>query len=352
MKVDRKDLLAALTKVHGAVPNNTESLPVLADFRIMEGSIAATDLEVAVATSFELDDLDCLVPAEKLFQVIKRLKTETVDIEMEGDQLVIKAKGHRSKLKSSADTESFPMEDAMGDVGDDDWTGMPEYFTAGLQCVIPFAEDSRAQLSGVCWHPEGLIASDGHRLIKYAMDGPIGKEEEIFLGLGLVQLLVFLGQPEAYACLADFLVFRYDDTVVYGRPMDQTFPPNWPSYFPEELPADDDMVSVGKEISDGLGRVEVFAGLGEGSEAWTEVKFRENKLDLAYSGVDSIRESVRRKGNDDVAWDFFVDPTYLREALAVCDSMMLIQIENNSLLYMRGQEGRATLVMSVAEKED
>lgn len=191
-----KDVLGVV-EGRNAIPILDHVLLAVTDQRI---TLTATDLDIYALRTCASDDRDgpaseawlsgirnfaVTLPAKPLAEVLGKLDGDAmVTIEAPDDlsasaacQIVIKAGRARFRLHSLP-VDTFPVLPPMDDDGGFD---MPCSRLADVLAAVDHAissEETRYYLNGIYLHPESLdlrfAATDGHRLARYAIDGPDG----------------------------------------------------------------------------------------------------------------------------------------------------------------------------------
>jgi len=241
----KTDLLRELQLMQGIVERKT-TIPVLANL-LMEADaneirLLATDLEVGLRSRCEASVArpgTVIIPAKKLFEIVRSLPETDVRIEEDRGGVKIAADRFDSRLATQA-AEEFPQVP----------TGAEEYpetlAAAGLRQMVKktqFAitgEDTRYFLNGglLVLGPDAmlLVATDGHRLahVKVPREAPAGKAggeaEELRVILPkktLSELDKLLGEGDEvvqFARTENHLFFKVGERVLISRVIDGQFP--------------------------------------------------------------------------------------------------------------------------------
>jgi DNA polymerase III sliding clamp (beta) subunit (PCNA family) len=112
MKVIKKDLEHALEIVKPGL-SNTEVIEQASSFAFIGGSVVTYNDELSLSFAMKGLDIEGAIKAEELYQLLKKLKTEELEIEQDDTQLRIKA--GRSKAGLVLEKEiKLPLEEIEG----------------------------------------------------------------------------------------------------------------------------------------------------------------------------------------------------------------------------------------------
>lgn len=175
MKITKEDM-ARVTKAIATVAQSKPVIPVLEMARIeaKEGtlSIMASDLQIWLSLECPCEgDLEpVLVPAHKLADCVDKLNADVLEVSMEADSLIIKAKRSTRKLATQS-IASFPI---MPTVNAEFVEIDPARFADGIGFVTPFIcnEPHRDYMNGVHAKrsPEGglvFVATNGRAMAQF-----------------------------------------------------------------------------------------------------------------------------------------------------------------------------------------
>lgn len=186
MKITKEDM-ARVTKAIATVAQSKPVITVLKMARIEAKngtlSIMASDLQIWLSLECPCEgDLEAvLVPAHKLADCVDKLNADVLDVDLDGDSLIIKAKRSTRKLATQS-VASFPV---MPAVEAEAVAIDPARFADGIGFVTPFIcnEQHRDYMCGVHAKrsPEGnltLVTTNGHAMGQFDY-GQIGDWEAV-----------------------------------------------------------------------------------------------------------------------------------------------------------------------------
>lgn len=180
LKITRDELARSLSLVSAIVPSHP-SLFVLSNM-LLEAekgflSLSGTDLDISMRIRQDADVQrkgNAILPARKLFDVVRELSHEELAMHREGDKLVIECgRGHY-------ELQTFPAEDypSLPKMGFEEGLRIGgEILQKGIE-LTSFAmsrDQARPILSGILLEVAaghlGFVATDGHRLARYRKKG-------------------------------------------------------------------------------------------------------------------------------------------------------------------------------------
>lgn len=317
---------AELARLLGPVSRVVESrntIPILSNllFSVQTGdapgfggsvSVRGTDLDVSITATGvgTVDEAGAVtVDAKRFEDIVKKLPAgATINVALEGDQLIIKSGRSRFRLPT------LPVSD-YPDISVGKFDATFEVDLATLFAPVAFAisrEETRYYLNGIFLHQIGAellaVATDGHRLAKHVMAAPDGcaSMPNVIVPTKTVSL-VPTGKIEL-SVSATKVRFSTDTLVVTSKVVDGTFPD-----YQRVIPAGNDKVARAdrEPLVGAVDRVSLMA-TGRGV-----------KLSFAAGGVVLSARGEDGDASDEVAVEFDAEPLeigfnsgYLRDVLA------------------------------------
>ena len=349
MNVNRKDLLKAIETVRKAVASS-DTMPLLTHILVDAAEITATDMDIGIVTEFPMfEGKEFLVPADRFYKLLSSLSHEFLDMELEDDGLLIKAKGHESKLATAPVPEGFPR------VHRDfrEWQIAPAKLMEALKfCLRSTSEAAGAQFGGIMWSEDGFVSSDTE-VVSWCRptEGDIAPEEPILMTAKFAREAVRLGQPEGWVVHESTICFLYEKTQLVGQLIGASFPDQWRGYFPAEVP--ENMIPFGDDMKETLARIGKFSEtdpLTNAGGELTTIVLDGKRIVLSYQDSQgAILERMRLKGAE--ACSFQVDSGLLAGVLTRCSKGAYLDINGRPMLYLEGEHGWPRAVMTVAPVE-
>ncbi len=208
-KIDKKDFLKVLQRIQGIVEKRN-SMPILSNILIDVKKdrvfVTSTDLEIFIkdSSAAKVDKEGSItVNARKLYEIVKELPDETVDVSL-GDADKVSVKGGRAKFKiPGLDAKEFPTFPVSEE------SNLTKIETDNLKEMIDktlFAtstDETRYNINGVLFEKAEkkmkMVATDGHRLALIEGEGEeIGGHEKgvILPRKGIVEIRKLLEDKE------------------------------------------------------------------------------------------------------------------------------------------------------------
>ncbi len=336
MEVDRKELLAALDTVRKAVAKQ-EIVPEFSNFLIEDGEITATDGDIGLVTAFApFADMSFLIPADRFYKLIKGLPQKILDISANGC-LVIKAKGHESKLVIEEVPSDFPHVRREFR----DWQTPPDNLIDSLKVCLKTLNESHSNraFGGIFWGERSFVSTD--TVIISWCDSDVFPDESVMLSSQFAREAVKLGQPTGFVIHEGAICFQYENTQLLGHLITAEFPSSWRSWFPDEAP--DEMIGLDKDVGKALARVGTFSENTFG-DGMTKVIFDGKRLIMSYS--DSEGDIVERMAMKTTACQFSIPGKQLAGVLGFCNEIAYMVVDERPILYLQGEGGWPRIVMS------
>lgn len=244
--ISKDVLLKGLSKTQSIVEKKT-TLPILSNILIeaKEDSIqiVATDLEVGVKGNYEAETKEkgnITVAAKKLFEIVRELQDDTINIKMiENNRMEIASGAALFKIVGLP-ADDFPI---IPTFEEEDFFNVPAHIFAEMIEKVQHAtslDETRYYLNGVFFQSaekdDGkymrMVATDGHRLAMIDREMPEGVEFDLPKGCiiprkGINELKKALSEMEKDAsfCFKDKnLVVRCDNLMFLIRLIDDDFP--------------------------------------------------------------------------------------------------------------------------------
>lgn len=324
----RDVLLKVLQRIQGIVEKR-HTMPILSNILLIAKpgkiEIIATDLEVSIkdlCDAVVTEEGIITINAKKLFEIIKELTDEKIDIYTEeGGKIVIK--GGKSQFSIlGRPVEEFPS--------------FPNYDEKQLFKIAPqilkdmiektvFAlsmDETRYNINGVFVEKKDvnvkMVATDGHRLslIEREIEWPAIAEKGVILPRkGILELKKFLDDINGAFFLGfteNNAVVKKDDTVLIIRLIDGEFPE-----YNQIIPKGNDKI-VKLKTQDFLRSLKRVSLLSLEKGRGVKFGFSQNRLELSSSNPElgEAKEDIEIDYNND-AFEVGFNATYLMEALGI-----------------------------------
>lgn len=223
--MNRKKLVEALDLLYDAVAK-TPIKPELACFYFADDRIRSGDLEIAIQVILdEPTGLNCLVPAERFYNLLKSLPDDEIDLILEDTTLSVKT--NRVKGKYQVDLESGYLSSLDFDM--DSWKDIPEGFIDALSiCRFSVAKQAGSYaISGVCIRNDSITSTDGYRLSVVKFDEKLCDDEgDLILPMPVVGVVVGnADKVTTWTAKDESVYFQLGDSItVMSRTIQGKFP--------------------------------------------------------------------------------------------------------------------------------
>lgn len=165
MEIDRKELLTILEKVAPGLASS-ENIAQSASFVFSDGKVFAYNDEIAVGHLVDLD-IEGAVSSKELLELLRRLKSETVEIDVSDNEFLINNKQVKSGI--TMEKEILLPIDQLSGGWDEDMYGLPDKFMKGIKtCLSSCASDSESIiLSNIHMKGEFIESCDNYQMTRF-----------------------------------------------------------------------------------------------------------------------------------------------------------------------------------------
>ncbi|MHA2023815.1 MAG: hypothetical protein ACTSWQ_09160 [Candidatus Thorarchaeota archaeon] len=345
MKINRENFVAALEKVRPALGINV-LVPAFQGFIIKGRSVTATDGVVVINTkAVEDTGLDCVVPGPQFYDLLKKLKDNTVELKQEKESLVVKSKRGAVKgtftLISKIELPSPPDCDVVAG------ESFNQLATGLNLCRYSVSKDeTTGVLCGVHVRGNKIISTDRYRISMYQMDD-LKFDTPFTIPLKFVNILVRCGTKVDSVGVSEdnqMIVMLEDGTLLYtgllvGEYKDLT------GFFPDDK-KDHKTIRFPDKLEPVLERHITFLKDIEPTGKVTNVtlsakKCRLNSSDMNLGELEEVLDLVDELEGE-VA--FPINPMHWRDVSKICseflyypeaeDQMELILFRTDNLAYL------------------
>lgn len=308
MTIDKEEMQVALEKVKPGLANK-EIIEQSTSFAFMGDKVVTYNDEVSISHPVKNLDVVGAVKAQELYQFLNKVKTKTIDLEWENEQVRITA--GKSKAGLVMQKEVVLPIDEIGDVGR--WKPIPERLAEAMQfCRTSCSRDmSRPILTCVHVQQDGTVeASDGFRVTRYTVGATIPVKPFLIPVTSVGKLSGYRITHIAEG--TGWVHFKSDEGTVFSC---RVFEENYPSVdyildfegTPSRLPA---------SMSDALERASIFVKSEYNFDSLVTLTIQDSTITIsaqAESGWFEEELRIRYKG-DPVS--FKVNPQFLIDMLS------------------------------------
>lgn len=323
----------SLGKIQG-IAERRSTIPILSNILISGEkniiNIVATDLEIGVMEITEADVADkgaLCVPARKLYDIVRELSEEQVEIQ-QGENFWVSIKAGKTIFNlPGVDPQEFP---AFPSIEGTAYFNMEASALLDMIEKTVFAaspEESRFNLNGIFMEKLTkdkrdyfrMVATDGHRLSMIDKELNSTLEKGIIISRrGLTELRRVLGDGETEVAISlkdNNCIFKTERTIVVTRLLEGEYPD-----YQQVIPKANDkhIVIERKEFIGALRRAQVIA-----SEKGEGVKFsiRKESMEIRTGGPDvgNVQEEIKIEYQGDPI-DVNFNARYLLDVLNIMDT--------------------------------
>ncbi len=332
--LSQSDLVAAIDRVVAVVPPKS-TLPVLANILVTasgkEISFRASDLDISVVnrvTGKVEQEGQVTIPARRFHEIARELPGDEVKVAISAEQIEIFCGPSTFKVMGMKG-EEFPSPPSLE---------KPITFSVqsqNLQRLIRktayavSTDETRGALNGVFWEVDGqqtaMVATDGHRLARLAVEGKYGVKETLSAivppkALGQVGKILGDFDGEVKVSLGkNYIAFELGTAQVFARLLEGPFPK-----YEQVIPKDNDktMSVTRADLISAIRRVSILsdaltrqvrlhlrsgmvglaartADVGEANEE-LEVDYKADELTIGFNAV-YLLDALRHMDSDSVS---------------------------------------------------
>lgn len=221
MKIKVQELKDALTAVKPGLASK-EIIDQTTSFAFTDNKVISYNDEICIMCPLELDGLTGAVKAEELYNFLKKVKTEEIDLDIEENQALMKS-GRARVGFTLASKILLPIEDELS--VNSDWNKLPEKFNEALKFGASCASEdmSNAKLTCVHINNTGIIeAADMFRIIRFKLGKKL-KMTSTLIPANSVKEVIKL-RPTKVADGNGWVHFKNDsDVVISCRTFDEQY---------------------------------------------------------------------------------------------------------------------------------
>lgn len=304
MEIDRAKLLTALEKVApGLAPS--ENIAQSASFVFSNGKVFAYNDEIAVGHLVDLD-VEGAVSSKELLALLGKLKSETVEMKVSNNELLINNK----KIKSGITMEKeilLPIEQLSVAFGADMY-GLPDKFMKGIKiCLTSCASDSESIiLSNVHMKNEYLESCDNYQMTRFDMGED--SQEDVLIPAAACKYLIHY-EVNQYHLTDGWIHFSDGGDLIFSCRVIEDEYPDLDSF----LKVKGNTITLPKQLNEIMDRSNIFNSRVQINilKNWCKVR--------AESDTGWIEEKVRIKEKRDI--DFSINSQMLQTILKISNEL-------------------------------
>ncbi len=293
--LSKSRLSGYLQSVLQVVPTKS-TLPILSNilFEALEDKlkISATDLEVSITATFDCTVTkkgSAVLPGRILFDIIKELPESEIIFEGSASRVEVKIPNGSYKI-ACASAEDFPKLPTVNikkqiNIEAADLVSMIRRTTFACS-----TDETRPALNGVLWSTKGdmmiMVATDGHRLAKVAMENKKlkGMSEDIIVPPKVLNIIPrFVSESDGELGIIfgeNNIIFNLGDIILSSRLIEGPYP-NYEQVIPTE--SDKKMIIAKNDLAGAVRRVAILS-----NSLTHQVRFnlKNNSLTVSTTNAD------------------------------------------------------------------
>jgi len=303
MKVNREQFLKTLNGASIGL-SKKEILEQSNSFVFYEGKIITFNDEIFCSSDSPLE-FDAVIVADDLMKILSRLPDEEIDIDLKGEEMIIKGKRRTAGI-TCASTVHLPFEAVPSP---DKWTKLVPGFGKMLQQASRTCGSDETQYKTTCVHvtPDLIQACDNFRFLRVDME--TGLDQEILIPASSIGTLNGITLKRA-SIGEGWIHFKSDAKQLISVRCSHE---KYHTGIDELLEVQGEEITLPKNLAEMIGRAEVMNK--SGYDARISITIEEGKLKiLARKDGGWFREEKRIKYEGD-SLVFDVHPQFLAEVL-------------------------------------
>lgn len=306
MEIKRESLLDVLQKVAPGLDEN-ELISQSASFVFTEGKVFTYNDEIAVGHLVDLD-IEGAVSSKELLQLLRRLKTDTVEIKVKNNEFLINSK----RLRSGITMESkilLPI-DELKDGWEQEVYALPDKFIEGIKiCLSSCAADTEnIILSNVHMKGEFMEGCDNYQMTRFYL-GEDSQENLLIPAVACKHLVNY--KVTEYFTTDGWIHFGDGEDLIFScRVIEDKYPD-----FDQFLEIEGPETTLPKGLIEVIDRSNVFNQKVQINilKNWCKVR--------AQSEAGWFEERIRIKEKRDI--DFRINSNMLKEILKVMNKLTI-----------------------------
>lgn len=278
MKINKANLLKQLDQLKAALASK-DIIEHSNHFAFLGDKIAAYNDDIALSVPTEIDICGA-VPATELIKLLNKLKTDEIEMEIEGGEMLLTSGKTKAGIKFDPECK-LPLEE-LGQMKK--WRTVPEDFLHAVKtCLFSASKDmSKPKLTCVHIHENKVESSDSFRLTIVTIKDPIAFE--MLIPAANVQHLVRY-EMEKYCQTDGWVHFKTKDNLIFSSRIYLEEYPDLSRF----LELDDQIeIQFPKMLIESLERAEVFGKSTIDIDSEISVKIEDKQITV--------------KGQNDIGW--------------------------------------------------
>jgi len=320
MKIEKTKLIKALEAVKAGLASK-EMIEQSTSFVFINGNVVTYNDEISISAPVPDLNFEGAINAAELLAFLSKLKTEAIEIELEGQNLIMKSGRAKAGFILKADIK-LPF-DEIGKISK--WKELPDDFPTGIKFVMGSCSRDMSKPILTCVHvSESLIeGTDGYRIANYKLASEMPIPE--FLLPANTCMKIIKTVPQMIAEGKGWVHFKTNENAVIScRVFEDKYVDTQP-----HMKCKGTEISFPANMIEILDRAGVFAKRDYSLDEVVIIKLENNKLSVnSQSDAGWFEEKTRIAFEGEV--EFQITPYLLRDILGQTDKA---KIDKTKLLF-------------------
>jgi DNA polymerase III sliding clamp (beta) subunit (PCNA family) len=333
----KNDLTAALEIVKPGLSGN-EVIEQSTSFAFINGRVTTYNDEISISHPVSGLDITGAIKAEELYQYLKKVKTEEIEIEITGNEIILISGKARAGLILQQEIK-LPLEE-IGNMGK--WKTLPSNFLKGLKFTIPSCSSMSSRPILTCVHvsDKGYVeASDSFRISRLTLDKDL-LVKTFLLPSSSAQTVLKLAPIKVAEGVGWVHFMTESGTILSCRIFEDKFPDMNPYTVVEG-----EKIALKETISEVLERAMVFSKRDDSISEMVTLTFKDGILEVtSESEIGWFKETIRIKWKGSLS--FNITPSLLRDILKETQEFTF----NKHALRFEGEDWFFVVALKAASK--
>jgi len=305
MKINREELLKQLNQLKAALAQR-DIIEHSNHFAFLGDKIAAYNDDIALSIPTDIDIVGA-VPAAELIKLLNRLKTEEIDLEIEGGELLFQSGKTKGGIKFDPECK-LPLEE-LGQMKK--WRTVPKDLLPALKtCLFSASKDmSKPKLTCVHVLENHVESSDSFRITQVIIEDAM-KFEMLIPAANAAHLVQY--DMEKYCKTDGWVHFKTAENLIFSSRIYLEEYPNLSKFFDIDDPIE---ILFPKSLMESLDRAEVFGKADMDIDSEIAVKIEDKKITVKGQNEIGWSEEALKMSYSGDKIEFKIHPEQFRDIL-------------------------------------
>jgi hypothetical protein len=312
MKIKKAALLKALESIKPGLAKK-QIIESDKDFIFTGNDVLTYNSQMSIFYPFETD-FKCSVPSFELYNIIKNIKEDEIEISVLENKLNIKSEKTKANIsiskaeKISEIISSLDLNKIMENL-----LPLPKKFLEGIElCLLSASNDlTKPSLSSILIKNNLIMSSDSFRISKFDMDESI--EKTFYIPINSAIELIKL--PVVDYCYNENFIFfsTKEDVLFFCQAINPEIIYNYEDFFDNFKGIN---ITLPNDISEMIKSSSVFSEGDFTTEKMIQIKILKNEIKCkGENGIGWIESSSKIDFNSDIGINFSINPEFFSKIL-------------------------------------